>query len=56
MRVIWPMKSCEIGNKSEIILGCAEEKVTVGRIFRQGRPDYSKHSFFRLHVIKNIVL
>ena len=28
MRVSWPMKSCEIWNKSEIILGCAEKKIT----------------------------
>ena len=26
MRVIWPMKSCEMWNKSEIILGCAENQ------------------------------
>ena len=26
MRVIWPMKPCEMWNKSKIILGCAEKK------------------------------
>ena len=26
MRVIWPMKSYEMWNKSKIILGCAKKK------------------------------
>ena len=29
MRVIWPMKSCEKWDKSDIILGCAEKQLLI---------------------------
>ena len=43
MRVIWPMKSYEMWNKSEIILGCAEKNTEMQwghiAIKKQRRPE-----------------